>query len=70
VAQNKTVTWRGNANAWIKNARAAGEKTGKIPVVGAIVQFSGAGYNPYYGHVGIVAGIEGGDIIVKDMNYR
>lgn len=22
VAQNKTVTWRGNANAWIRNARA------------------------------------------------
>jgi surface antigen len=22
VAQNKNVTWRGNANAWIRNARA------------------------------------------------
>ncbi len=58
MAQNKTVTWRGNANSWIKNARASGEKTGQTPVVGAIIQFSGSGYNRYYGHVGIVAGIE------------
>lgn len=70
VAQYKTVTWRGNANAWMKNARAAGVKTGSTPVVGAIVQFSGAGYNRYYGHVGIVSAIEDGNIIVKDMNYR
>ena len=70
VAQNKTVTWRGNANAWMRNARAAGAKTWSTPVVGAIIQFSGAGYNRYYGHVGIVSGIEWGNIIVKDMNYR
>ncbi|MBX9808869.1 LysM peptidoglycan-binding domain-containing protein [Candidatus Gracilibacteria bacterium] len=70
VAQNKTVTWRGNANAWMRNAKAAGEKTGSTPVVGAIIQFSGAGYNRYYGHVGIVAGIEGDNLIIKDMNYR
>ncbi len=42
----------------MRNARADGVKTGSTPVVGAIVQFSGAGYNRYYGHVGIVAGIE------------
>ncbi len=70
VAQNKTVTWRGNASAWMRNARADGAKTWSKPVVGAIVQFSWAGYNRYYGHVGIVAGIEGDNIIVKDMNYR
>jgi surface antigen len=70
VAQNKTVTWRGNANAWMRNAKAAWEKTWYNPAVGAIVQFSGAGYNRYYWHVGIVAGIEGDNIIVKDMNYR
>ena len=70
VAQNKSVTWRGNASSWMRNARAQWEKTGSTPVVGAIVQFSWAGYNRYYGHVGIVAGIEDGNIIVKDMNYR
>ena len=70
VAQNKSVTWRGNAKDWMRNAKADGAKTGQTPVVGAIVQFSGSGYNRYYGHVGIVAGIEWGNIIVKDMNYR
>jgi len=30
----------------------------------------GSGYNPYYGHVGIVADIDGDDLIIKDMNYR
>ncbi len=70
VANHKNVTWRGNANQWLRNAAAAGVPTGKTPAVGAIVSFSGRGYNSYYGHVGIVAGVEGGDIIVKDMNYR
>jgi len=70
VAQNKNVTWRGNAKQWIKNARAAGAKTGQKPAIGAIVQFSGRGYNRYYGHVGIVVDYTDDDIIVKDMNYR
>ncbi len=70
VAQNKTVTWRGNANRWMANARAAGVKTGQKPVPGAIVQFSWRGYNRYYGHVGIVADVTDDYIIVKDMNYR
>lgn len=70
VARNKTVTWRGNANQWIKNARAKGIPTGKTPVIGAIVQFSGHGYNAYYGHVGIVTDIQGDNLIVSDMNYR
>jgi surface antigen len=70
VGQNKTVTWRGNANQWIRNAKAAGALTGKKPVPGSIVQFSGRGYNRYYGHVGIVADVTDDYIIVKDMNYR
>lgn len=70
VARNKTVTWRGNANQWIKNARAQGVPTGKTPVIGAIVQFTGHGYHPYYGHVGIVTDIQGDNLIVSDMNYR
>lgn len=70
VANNKNVTWRGNANQWLRNAAAAGVPTGKTPASGAIVSLSGRGYNSYYGHVGIVAGVEGDDIIVKDMNYR
>jgi surface antigen len=70
VAQNKTVTWRGNAKQWMKNASAQGIPTGQTPAVGAIIQFSGHGYNKYYGHVGIVVGVNEDTIIVKDMNYR
>lgn len=70
VANNKNVTWRGNANQWLRNAAAAGVPTGKTPANGAIVSLSGRGYNPYYGHVGIVVDVDGNDIIVKDMNYR
>ncbi len=70
VAQYKSVSWRWNANQWLKNAKAAWVKTGQTPVPGAIVQFSGRGYNRYYGHVGIVADVTDDHIIVKDMNYR
>jgi len=70
VAQNKNVTWRGNANAWIRNARAQWVPTGSKPIPGAIVQFSGRGYSRAYGHVGIVADVQGDYIIVRDMNYR
>jgi LysM repeat protein len=70
VAQYKSVSWRWNANQWLKNAKAAWVKTGQIPVPGSIVQFSGRGYNRYYGHVGIVADVTDDHIIIKDMNYR
>lgn len=32
VALNKKVTWRGNANQWLRNAAAAGVPTGSKPV--------------------------------------
>ncbi len=70
VGQNKSVSWRGNANAWMKNAKAAGVKTGQKAVPWAIIQFSGRWYNRYYGHVGIVADVTDDYVIVKDMNYR
>ena len=70
VALNKNITWRGNANQWLRNAAAAGVSTGSKPVPGAIISLSGQGYNSYYGHVGIVVDVDGDDIIVKDMNYR
>lgn len=70
VGQNKSVTWRWNANAWMKNAKAAGVKTWQKAIPWAIIQFSGRGYNRYYGHVGIVADVTDDYVIVKDMNYR
>lgn len=33
------------------------------------MQFSGYGYNSYYGHVGIVTDVTDTHIIVSDMNY-
>lgn len=70
VAQYKNVNWSGNAREWLANARAKWHATGSEPSVWAIVVFNGRGYNPSYGHVGIVIDIKGDNIIVKDMNYR
>jgi len=70
VAQYKNVNWGGNANQWLTNARAKGHATGSNAQLWAIVQLGGRGYNPYYGHVAIVTGIEGGNLIISDMNYR
>ncbi len=70
VATHKNVTWRGNANQWLRNAAAAGVATGNKPAQWAIISLAGRGYNPYYGHVGIVVDIDGDDLIIKDMNYR
>lgn len=39
VANHKNVTWHGNANAWLRNAAAAGVPTGSAPSPGAIISF-------------------------------
>jgi surface antigen/LysM repeat protein len=70
VAQNKSVTWRWNANQWIRNAKAQWVPTGKAPAVGAIIQLEWHGYNPYYWHVGIVVWIKDTKLVIKDMNYQ
>ena len=70
VAKYANVSWRGNAKEWMKNAAAAGVATGSEPQAGSIVVFQGKGYNPKYGHVGIVVEVDGDDVIVKDMNFR
>ena len=70
VGQYKNVDWGGNANQWLYNAKKKGHATGNIPTLGSIVVFNGTGYNPRYGHVGIVTDISGDHIIISDMNYR
>lgn len=70
VASYKNVNWRGNANQWMRNASAKGHVTWPSPKIWAIVQFEWRGYNPYYGHVGIVIDMTSTHIIVSDMNYR
>jgi surface antigen len=66
----KNVDWRGNANEWMRNAAAKGHSIGSKPSPGAIIVFNGRGYNPRYGHVGIVTSVRDDYIIIKDMNYR
>jgi surface antigen len=66
----KNVNWRGNANQWLRNAAAKWHATWSKASAGAIVVFNGRGYNPRYGHVGIVTSVKDDYIIVKDMNYR
>ena len=69
VAQYKNVNWSGNANQWLRNARAKWHSTWSTPSLWAIVQFSWRGYNPVYWHVWIVIGIDWNNIIVSDMNF-
>lgn len=59
------TTW-GNANNWANAARYFGMRVDKTPSYGAIFQTTVG----WYGHVGIVTGINGdGSITVREMNY-
>lgn len=59
------VTWRGNAGAWLRNAKAQGRATGRIPAVGAIIVTA----ESWWGHVGIVESIQGDKVTISEMNY-
>mgnify|MGYP001942569999 CR=1 FL=1 len=70
VASYKNVDWRGNANQWLRNARAKWHPTGSTPQTWAIVVLDGRWYNPWYGHVAIVMEVKADSLVVSDMNYR
>lgn len=70
VAQYKNVNWWGNANQWLRNARAKGHATWYVAKPWAIVQFGGRWYNPQYWHVWIVTWVTSTHILVSDMNYK
>lgn len=56
----------GNANAWARNAAAAGYLVNNVPSAGAVIQTSSG----WYGHVGYVEAVNGdGSIVVSEMNY-
>lgn len=55
----------GNANLWAGRARAAGYRVDGSPEVGAVAQTSAGPY----GHVAIVEAVQGGTVIVSEMNY-
>lgn len=70
VWQYKNVNWWGNANQWLRNARAKGHATWYQATPWAIIVFWGSWYNPRYGHVWIVKKVEWNELVVVDMNYR
>lgn len=56
----------GNANAWARNAAAAGYVVNRTPAAGAVFQTSSG----WYGHVGYVEAVNpDGSIVVSEMNY-
>jgi surface antigen len=55
----------GNANQWADGARAAGYRVDSSPEVGAVAQTSAGPF----GHVAVVEAVEGGTVIVSEMNY-
>lgn len=56
----------GNANAWARNAAAAGYLVNNTPSAGSIIQTTAG----WYGHVGYVEAVnEDGSIVVTEMNY-
>jgi surface antigen len=66
VAQQKYIPWRGNAGAWLYNAKAVGYATGSKAKEGAIVVTTD---NTYYGHVALVTKVTSDTITVTEMNY-
>jgi peptidoglycan DL-endopeptidase CwlO len=67
----KSVTWRGNANQWLKNAAASWAPTGQSPKIWSIVVFAwGPNGWAWYGHVAYVTGIESWRILIEEMNYN
>ena len=66
-ALGKSVTWGGNANQWLRNAKAQGVQEGTEPLPGAIVVTNDS---IRYGHVAIVEQVTGDSIVVSEMNYK
>jgi surface antigen len=67
VANKRTVTWRGNAGAWLYNAKAQGYSTGKKPKAGSIVVTT---EDARYGHVAYVESVGKDTITISEMNYK
>lgn len=59
------VTWRGNAGTWLRNARAQGRPTGRVPAKGAILVTN----ESWWGHVAIVESVQGDKVTISEMNY-
>ncbi len=67
VARNVAgVTWGGNANRWIPNAKAQGVKVDRNPVAGAILVTN---ENRRYGHVAKIESVSGTEVTISEWNY-
>jgi surface antigen len=63
--RNVPSNW-GNARTWYPRAAAAGWRVGATPAIGAIAWTP----NGWYGHVALVEGINGNQVLVSEMNYN
>lgn len=66
VARKAPVTWRGNANRWIANAKAQGYQVDKIPKEGDILVTN---ESRRYGHVTYIEKVEGNLVTISEWNY-
>jgi surface antigen len=67
---NKNLAFRGNAGAWLSNAKKAWNKTWSKPKVWSIVVYSPGRWASGYGHVWYVEKVDGDKIVISDMNYK
>lgn len=59
------MTWMGNANRWIANARAQGYIVDRNPTPGSILVTN----EGYYGHVAYIESVAGTKITISEWNY-
>ncbi len=71
VASRVYVPWFGNADQWAAAAAADGYAEGSTPRVGSIVVWAAGGlYDPNYGHVAYVVGVQGpSQFTVDEANF-
>lgn len=65
VAKKLPITWNGNANRWIVNAKAQGYNVDKSPVQGAILVTR----ESRWGHVSYIESVEGTRVTISEWNY-
>lgn len=65
VARKLPVTWGGNANRWITNAKAQGYLVDRNPIAGSILVTR----ESRIGHVAYIEKVEGTTITISEWNY-
>lgn len=65
VSKKLKITWRGNANRWIANAKAQGYNVDKFPTPGDILVTN----ESRWGHVAYIESVEGDRVTFSEWNY-